>query len=182
MSHKAHICLLFCFWLFVNDISVIFRSNHLFFADDLKVFISIRSPHDAEVLQEELSFIREWCINNDMEFSAPKCKAVCSSSKICPYQQPTAWEPFLWRWLRLLEIWELFSTLNCRLLFSLMRLPRRLNYCSVCYIIIRQSRRDFKTSLYRLYYSLTFRVLSRPRIILSTQIDWNEFQEILKNF
>jgi Reverse transcriptase (RNA-dependent DNA polymerase) len=53
------------FNLFISDLSFIFKEmNHLFYADDLKIFHEIRTVDDAKFLQTKLNDLAKWCIDN----------------------------------------------------------------------------------------------------------------------
>ena len=49
------------FKLYINDIANIVHTNLSFFADDLKVYIVIKTFEDFHQLQENLDNIQNWC-------------------------------------------------------------------------------------------------------------------------
>lgn len=62
------------FNLFINDISeAIVHSKFLLFADDLKIYRSIRSPMDGQLLQDDLSNVALCCLTNRMQLNLSKC-------------------------------------------------------------------------------------------------------------
>lgn len=65
------------FILFINDLSLSLRSNHLFFADDLKLFLNIHSISDCLNLQLSIDLVEEWCSKNQLPINVDKCK-ICS--------------------------------------------------------------------------------------------------------
>ena len=62
------------FILFINDLKGVFRNcRFLMYADDLKIFRTIGSGHDAVLLQEDLSRFERWCTANRMVLNTAKC-------------------------------------------------------------------------------------------------------------
>lgn len=63
------------FSLFINDLPhVIFSSNILMYADDVKLFLSYRHVSDQQRLQDDLNSFYTWCKINLMELNLKKCK------------------------------------------------------------------------------------------------------------
>ena len=68
------------FIIFINDLSSILEDvEYLLFADDLKIFKSIRSNDDALTLQKALSEFAKWCALNDLNLNPAKCKFITFS-------------------------------------------------------------------------------------------------------
>ena len=68
------------FLLFINDINLcINNSQILLFADDLKVFGSVRDVSDYGLLQSDLESIYNWSIVNRLAFNFSKCHVVSYS-------------------------------------------------------------------------------------------------------
>lgn len=67
------------FILFINDLSHRLISNHLLYADDLKIYRIISSLVDCAVLQQDIDSLAEWCVSNGMEMNALKCKVITFS-------------------------------------------------------------------------------------------------------
>lgn len=65
------------FILYINDLSLGLQANHLFFADDLKLFRNISSVNDCILLQELVDAVGIWCTKNQLPINIDKCK-VCS--------------------------------------------------------------------------------------------------------
>lgn len=62
------------FVLFVNDVSSYVKwSKVLLYADDLKLFLRIRSMADVLNLQSDLSRISQWCSDNLLDINVSKC-------------------------------------------------------------------------------------------------------------
>lgn len=68
------------FKIFVLDLHATLPSGivHRLFSDDLKVY-NANGTYDALLMQTAINNIAEWCINNDMIISVPKC-AILSSN------------------------------------------------------------------------------------------------------
>lgn len=61
------------FLLLVNDIGDHFESNYLLFADDLKIFRSIKSDSDSVILQNDINKLLSWCKTNNLHLNISKC-------------------------------------------------------------------------------------------------------------
>ncbi|CAI6370700.1 unnamed protein product [Macrosiphum euphorbiae] len=73
------------FNLFINDaVSSITYSNILLFADDAKIYKSITSPDNINLLQSDLASFNEWCISNSLSLNIDKCQIVTYSKKHNP--------------------------------------------------------------------------------------------------
>lgn len=58
----------------INDLpSVVKYSKCLMFADDLKIYKEISSPHDASLLQLDINNVNKWIVANDFMFNIKKC-------------------------------------------------------------------------------------------------------------
>lgn len=82
------------FLIYINDITLSY-SNMLLFADDLKIFRTVRSTDDVNLLQSDLNSLSKWCDQNNLALNAKKCKVMSfnrSHSKIlstyCIYNEP----------------------------------------------------------------------------------------------
>lgn len=64
------------FILFVNDLTYRLMSNHLLYADDLKIYRVVSSMVDCAALQQDVDTVAEWCVANGMEMNALKCKVI----------------------------------------------------------------------------------------------------------
>lgn len=75
----------FLFILFINDLLTSLSSCYGF-ADDLKIYRSIKSGYDCALLQEDLEKIAKWCDDNGMVLNLGKCAVISithSPNKIC---------------------------------------------------------------------------------------------------
>lgn len=73
------------FLLFINDISTKVKwSKVLLYADDLKIFLKVKSLVDFLHLQEDLDVIGSWCCENLLDINISKCKHVCFSKSRNP--------------------------------------------------------------------------------------------------
>ena len=62
------------FLLFIDDVKWAFRrSKFLMYADDLKIFRTISSTLDVNLLQDDLFRFEQWCTVNRMRLNAGKC-------------------------------------------------------------------------------------------------------------
>lgn len=65
------------FILYINDIKKCFgNSNFLLYADDLKVFMPVRTINDCVLLQDDLDRLTEYCQINKLKLSIPKCNFI----------------------------------------------------------------------------------------------------------
>ena len=65
------------FNMFVNDIPTIFSHSHsLLFADDLKLFRTVRVPDDAQLLQQDLDKLFKWSSSWKLALSQTKCQVL----------------------------------------------------------------------------------------------------------
>lgn len=67
------------FLLFTNDISRNLDSSHLLFADDLKIYRTIRNNHDSMALQNDLRKLSNWSYENGLHLNASKCSVITFS-------------------------------------------------------------------------------------------------------
>jgi hypothetical protein len=62
------------FLVFVNDIVAHVKNSKVsMFADDLKIYKTIKNLYDVQVLQKDLDNIVEWCVDNGMILNPSKC-------------------------------------------------------------------------------------------------------------
>lgn len=67
-SHLGSLILL----LYFNDVNNVLKGPRLSFADDLKLYLRIRSMSDATTLQQELDAFTDWCTLNRMVVNPDK--------------------------------------------------------------------------------------------------------------
>lgn len=68
------------FNIFINDISSCFQhSQFLLYADDMKVFRTIKDLTDCNLLQEDLDRLAEYCHNNRLDLNVSKCSSITFS-------------------------------------------------------------------------------------------------------
>ena len=72
------------FSVFINDIVEELGSNVLLFADDLKLFSSIRCLQDTVDLQEQLHRLSRWCNRNRIQLNVQKCAVISFSRSFRP--------------------------------------------------------------------------------------------------
>ena len=71
------------FVLFINDITVGINSgtNICIFTDDTKIWRSMNSYDDCNILQNDINYLKHWCNSNQMKFHPDKCKVVSINTK-----------------------------------------------------------------------------------------------------
>ena len=62
------------FLINVNDITETVNSNVIFFADDTKIFRTLKNKSDCEILQADLDNLSEWSNRWCLTFNTSKCK------------------------------------------------------------------------------------------------------------
>lgn len=63
------------FVLYLNDLPAIVKSSKiLMYADDVKLFTTVRVSEDSISLQDDLNRLAEWCLVNGMSLNLSKCK------------------------------------------------------------------------------------------------------------
>lgn len=70
------------FIIFINDIvRVIKNCKFLLYADDLKLFKSIKDENDQLCIQKDLNSVKEWCMKNDLTLNIDKCSSMIFTRK-----------------------------------------------------------------------------------------------------
>jgi hypothetical protein len=72
------------FLLFVNDIAGIFRhSKCLLYADDLKIYLEVKSENECGLIQRDIDALHNWSILNRMELNLSKyCRLLGSDHRL----------------------------------------------------------------------------------------------------
>jgi hypothetical protein len=70
--------------LFINDIVEIFSLNVLLFADDVKLYSTIRDISDCMRLQSNVDVLYGWCRSNGLPLNRDKCYILSFSRKTKP--------------------------------------------------------------------------------------------------
>lgn len=73
------------FNLFLDDITKLIKSEHLFFADDIKIFTMITCQGDWEALQTSLDAVCSWCEENSMDLNVSKSCVITFSRTKQPF-------------------------------------------------------------------------------------------------
>ena len=75
-----------CFLIYINDIAANLDNSTCIrlFADDCLLYRVIKSPHDHEVLQKDLTSLYEWSCKWQMSFNISKCKTLWITTKRNP--------------------------------------------------------------------------------------------------
>lgn len=71
----------FLFLLYMNDVNFILKCMKLSYADDLKLYFTIKQPRDAIFLQHQLESFAEWCRVNRMSLNVSKCSVISFGRK-----------------------------------------------------------------------------------------------------
>ncbi|XP_053687174.1 uncharacterized protein LOC128736711 [Sabethes cyaneus] len=53
-----------------------FNSQHLMYAEDMKIYRTISSLIDCAALQQDFDTVASWCVLNGMEMNGTKCKII----------------------------------------------------------------------------------------------------------
>ncbi|XP_026742370.1 uncharacterized protein LOC113504314 [Trichoplusia ni] len=65
------------FLIMINDLpQVLVHARCLLYADDLKLYLEIKSERDSFALQQDIDAIYKWSVDNEMEFNPSKCFAM----------------------------------------------------------------------------------------------------------
>lgn len=65
------------FIIFINDINQCFKHcKFLLYADDLKLYLSVRDLSDCHDLQSDLNRLSEYCVLNKLRFNLTKCNTI----------------------------------------------------------------------------------------------------------
>ena len=64
------------FVIFINDLPSVIQSIARIFADDTKMFRSLKTPADALTLQEDISNLQKWSKTWQLSFNETKCKVL----------------------------------------------------------------------------------------------------------
>lgn len=77
------------FLIFINDIPSLLKNCFcLMYADDLKLFLSIRTISDCIHLQNDLSKLNAWCVINDLHLNVSKCQSMTFCRSFSPIIYP----------------------------------------------------------------------------------------------
>ncbi|XP_045773470.1 uncharacterized protein LOC123872917 isoform X2 [Maniola jurtina] len=77
------------FLIMINDLpSVLERAKCLLYADDLKLFMEIKSEAECVELQNDIDAVIKWSDENRMEFNTNKCSVMTFGRKRCPVYFP----------------------------------------------------------------------------------------------
>ncbi|CAB3374424.1 Hypothetical predicted protein [Cloeon dipterum] len=77
------------FNIFVSDLPSVVETNLVRYADDCTMYNKIDTEDDIDVLQEDLSRIDIWCMNNGMKLNGKKCVVMDISRARLPATRST---------------------------------------------------------------------------------------------
>ncbi|MCG8626996.1 MAG: hypothetical protein MJE68_33970 [Proteobacteria bacterium] len=69
------------FVIFINDLPTQVKSDIFLFADDMKIFQTIKSMDDRETLQEDINIMLDWADKWQLEFHPDKCVSMSINNK-----------------------------------------------------------------------------------------------------
>lgn len=72
----------FLFNIYINDLCQNLKCNYLLYADDLKIFQTIKTYRDFVLLQSDLNTIHKWCLDNKLTLNINKCVFIVFSNKL----------------------------------------------------------------------------------------------------
>lgn len=72
------------FLLYFNDVNTVIKGPRLSYADDLKLFLRVRTIADAVALQHDLDVFVVWCDMNRLTVNPEKCSIISFSRKLQP--------------------------------------------------------------------------------------------------
>ena len=70
------------FNLYINELLTLFSCYTLAYADDLKIFAKINSIHDAQLLQNNIYILIDWCEINKLRLNVTKCCKMSFTRKL----------------------------------------------------------------------------------------------------
>ncbi|XP_053687239.1 uncharacterized protein LOC128736776 [Sabethes cyaneus] len=76
----------FLFLLYMNDVNSILKCAKLSYADDLKLYHTIKQPLDMSFLQEQLENFAKWCQINRLSLNVSKCSVISFGRKHSLFQ------------------------------------------------------------------------------------------------
>lgn len=157
------------FNIFVNDIGACFHNTKfLLYADDLKVYKSIKTVNDCILLQHDLDRLTDYCDNNKLKLSIPKCNYLSfTKNKVTVnYAYTLCHEPLA----KLNSIRDLGIILDSKLCLDL-HVSKTVSKAYQMYGFIMRSTLDFKrTSSYLCLY----KALVRSQLEYAVSV-WNPF-------
>ena len=81
------LCLaLYCFLLYINDLSEKLHSHVRLFADDMAIYITINNHSDSDTFQQDIDTSQTWERMWDMDFNPSKCQVLHISKSRHPAQ------------------------------------------------------------------------------------------------
>jgi hypothetical protein len=99
------------FVIFINDLPDIIQEQTRtgLFADDTKLYRSVKSPSNCESLQHDISNLNNWSHNSNMKCNASKCKVLTITRKKSPVITDYHLVNVILQRIHQEKIWELLS-------------------------------------------------------------------------
>lgn len=76
------------FLVYVNDIASSIAAPVLLFADDMKIFSSVKSIEDCKHIQDQIEIVAKWCLRNRLTLNVDKCRVMTFTRTTTPFQYP----------------------------------------------------------------------------------------------
>lgn len=163
------------FAVFFNDVCNILPAGcRLVYADDLKMFLIVRSLEDCRVLQAMIESFEDWCYRNHLSISVAKCMVITFSRKKKPLvgdyrirNQPLQ---------RVTTVKDLGVLLDSKLLFNehyLAMLAKANRALGMIFKFTKEFRDPY--CLRSLYYSLVRSILESAAVVwCPSSQTWND--------
>ena len=90
------------FVLFINDLPSGLDSdtNLALYADDTKIWRSIKCGKDHEILQKDIEYLNNWALKNKMKFHPQKCKVLSVCNRESPLTERSSLGIFIFPFIR----------------------------------------------------------------------------------
>lgn len=157
------------FNIYINDLSEKLKCYFLLFADDLKIFVKVKSFSDIIKLQNDIDALYEWSVLNKLQLNIQKCNTIIYSNRMS-HQRPLYF--MNGSYLReLSEIKDLGVTFDSKLKFDrhIDQIVKK-SYSMLGFIMRTTSNFNNHSCLQFLYNSLV-----RSRLEYNSFI-WNPYQ------
>lgn len=167
------------FNIYINDIGKCFQyTKHLMYADDLKIYKSIASINDCLLFQQDLDRLTDYCYNNKLQLSLPKCHYLnfTKNKHIVSYAYNLCQAPLQ----KVTSIKDLGITLDHKLHLDL-HIEKIINKAYQLYGFIMRSTQDFKRVA---SYLCLYKALVRSQLEYAVSVwypFYNKYVDMIEN-